>query len=79
VRGIEDRKLLKQNKVQMDGAEALDSTFQGIVDNVDIQIRTVVLVKNFCTFDFIHVVIPKKAEDKDEASFDHFLASFKTR
>jgi len=41
----------------MDGAEALDSTFQGIVDNVDIQIRTVVLVKNFCTFDFIHVVI----------------------
>lgn len=77
VRGINDRQTLRQEKIKVDGADALDSTFSGNVDNVEINIRTVVLIKNHCNFDFIYVVVPKHESAVKDQSFDKFLASFR--
>jgi hypothetical protein len=77
VRGIGRRELHEQTETKIDGAKALDSTFTGEVDQVKLKIRTVVVFKDSCTFDFIYVSIPKRDHDGDKA-FDAFLASFHT-
>ena len=76
VRGIGKRELIDQNEIKVDGAKALDSVFSGEVDKVPLRIRTVVLAKNSCTYDFIYVAIPKRDHDGGRA-FEAFLASFK--
>lgn len=77
VRGIGDREILQRKELQIDGADALDTTFAGTVDNVRLNIRTVVLKKKDCTYDFIYVSIPTRETGKASA-FEAFLASFKT-
>ena len=77
VRGIESKEEISQTKRQMDGAEALDSLFSGIVDGVKVNIRTVVLTKNNCTYDFLHIIVPQKNQTADP-EFDRFIASFRT-
>lgn len=76
VRGIENRRILERKNVEVSGAEALDTLFEGTVDNVRLHIRTVVLTKNSCTYDFIYVVIPKR-EGESKHAFESFLASFR--
>lgn len=75
VRGVGDRKMTARKQIKLDGEEALDSTFEGIVDGVSLQLRTVVMTKNDCTYDFIHVSIPKR-EPGGSRAFDDFLATF---
>jgi hypothetical protein len=77
VRGINNREVLRQENAEVDGAKALDTLFKGQVDNVDLHIRTVVLIKDKCTYDFIYVSIPKKEKNSGQA-FEKFLASFRT-
>ncbi|MGE3261726.1 MAG: hypothetical protein AB7K68_08115 [Bacteriovoracia bacterium] len=77
VRGISNREVMKREEISLAGAPALDTTFSGLVDNVPLNIRTVVLIKNSCTYDFIYVTVPKR-EEKNGPAFDTFLASFKT-
>jgi hypothetical protein len=77
VRGIGDRKVLKQEEVQIDGATALDTLYEGTVDDVFLNLRTVVLIKGSCTFDFIYVSVPKRENGQPHA-FDDFLATFHT-
>ena len=75
VRGVGERKLVRREEISLDGERALDSTFEGVVDGVFLNLRTVVLIKNDCTYDFIHVSIPKR-EKGGGRTFDEFLASF---
>jgi hypothetical protein len=77
VRGVGDRKLISRNEVNIDGGTALDTLFAGTVDGVFLHLRTVVLIKNECTYDFIHVSIPKR-EPENARSFEDFLSSFHT-
>lgn len=76
VRGIEQRQVIERKETKIAGADALDTFFQGTVDNVRLNIRTVVLMKNSCTYDFIYVVMPKREGDS-RAAFETFLASFR--
>jgi len=75
VRGIHNKKLLSQNPVSVNNASGQDSFFEGMVDGVKINLRTVVLKKDYCTYDFIYVVIPDR-ERNDRKDFDRFVASF---
>jgi hypothetical protein len=77
VRGIGKREELRRTETKIDGADALDTLFEGEVDNVRLNIRTVVLKKNDCTYDFIYVSIPRREGTSGQA-FDSFLASFRT-
>lgn len=77
VRGIGKRQQLRRTETKVDGADALDSLFEGEMDNVRLNIRTVVLKKNECTYDFIYVSIPKR-EGASAQAFESFLASFRT-
>ncbi len=75
VRGVGKRKLASRREIELDGVTALDSLFEGVVDGVFLNLRTVVMSKNECTYDFIHVSIPKR-EPGNSRAFDDFLASF---
>lgn len=76
IRGIDERKTVVKKNIKLVDADALDSTFEGKVDNVNITIRTIVLIKNSCSYDFIYVSIPgKELNSKDD--FDSFVASFR--
>jgi phospholipid N-methyltransferase len=77
VRGVGERKLVESKEVDLDGAKALDSLYEGVVDGVYLHLRTVVMIKEDCTFDFIHVSVPKR-EVGNPNTFDDFLASFHT-
>lgn len=78
VRGIGAREMLRRQETTLDGAPALDTLFSGEVDKVRLHIRTVVLIKDSCTYDFIHVSVPKNGAAGAQ-EFDAFLASFKSR
>lgn len=75
VRGIGEKKEVSRREVEIDGSKAIDTLFEGVVDGVFLHLRTVVLIKNDCTFDFIHVTVPKR-EPNNAKTFDEFLASF---
>lgn len=77
VRGVGERKLIDRKEIELDGGKALDSTFEGVVDGVFLNLRTVVMTKSDCTYDFIHVSIPKRQAGSGR-DFDDFLASFHT-
>lgn len=77
VRGISERKIISQEETTLDNAKGLDSHFSGKVDGVDLHIRTIVLIKNDCTYDFIYVAIPKR-EPANAKDFDNFLSTFHT-
>lgn len=76
VRGIENRKILDRKIYKVAEADAMDTIFDGEVDSVAIRIRTVVLIKNSCSYDFIYVSLPKKDADS-KGAFETFLASFR--
>ena len=76
VRGIEERELVVAKNIPLAGDIALDSFFTGKVDGIKLNIRTVVLRKELCTYDFIYVVIPQK-EGQSRKVFDEFIASFR--
>jgi hypothetical protein len=77
VRGIPDRKQIARKEVTLDGAKGLDTTFEGTVDDVFLNLRTVTLIKGDCTYDFIHVTVPNRQKGHLEF-FDTFLQSFRT-
>lgn len=76
VRGIGARETLARKELTIDGAPALDTLFSGEVDKVRLHIRTVVLIKDSCTYDFLFVSVPKRSGTGSN-DFETFLASFK--
>ena len=77
VRGVGERKTVRRKEIDLDGTTALDTLFEGVVDGVFLHLRTVVMTKDDCTYDFIHVSVPKR-ETGNPRVFDEFLASFHT-
>lgn len=77
VRGIGNREVVKRSEIKLADAPALDTVFSGLVDNVHLNIRTVVMVKNSCSYDFIYVTVPER-DARNAGAFDRFLASFRT-
>lgn len=77
VRGIPEREQLSQRSITIAGVPAQDTLFSGLIDNVRLNIRTVVLIKNSCSYDFIYVSVPKR-DEKNGPAFENFLASFHT-
>jgi hypothetical protein len=77
VRGIPDRKQLERKEITLDDAKALSTIFEGTVDGVSLNLHTVTLIKGDCTYDFIHVTVPKRQRGHPEF-FDAFLSSFHT-
>ncbi len=75
VRDIDNRKILAQKKITVNKADALDSLFEGIVDSVRVNINTIVLTKDDCTYDFIYVEVPKDGKINTN-DFQDFVASF---
>jgi hypothetical protein len=78
VLGIKDKNVVREKKLEIAGGQAMDTTIQGEVEGAKIQIRTVVLKRSPCTYDFIHVTVPEKAE-VTEKDFDIFIASFEVK
>jgi len=76
MRGISGKKLSSRKTMPLAQADAMDSIFVGKMDGVDLQIRTVVLKKDGCTYDFIHISTLKRIDQS--GTFDSFLASFRT-
>lgn len=79
IRGIEERDVVEQKNITVDGAEALDSLFEGVVDRVPVKVHTIVLVKDRCTFDFIHVTVKSRENKSNKEHFDNFVKSFRTK
>jgi hypothetical protein len=77
VRGIQKKQIIHRREAEVAGVKALDTLFSGEVDKVFLHIRTVVLAKDDCTYDFIYVAIPSREGSAGQA-FESFLASFRT-
>lgn len=76
VLGIKDKRVIRTREVTIADTPALDTVIQGEVEGARVQIRTVVMKKNSCTYDFVHVSTPEKAR-ASEKDFEDFVASFK--
>ncbi len=76
VRGIDDRQVRKEEERLISGVHALDTTYEGLVDKVHLLIHTVVLVKDYCTYDFIYVAVPSREKNSAE-TFEQFIQSFR--
>lgn len=77
VLGIREKKVIRERFFEVDGTRAKDTMLAGEVENAPVQIRTVVMKKNQCTYDFILVSTPERMESSEPA-MDSFLASFKS-
>lgn len=76
VLGIKDKSVISEREFEIDGVPAKDTVIRGEVENSKVQIRTVVLKKNFCTYDLIFVASPERVS-MSERFFDEFVKSFK--
>lgn len=73
--GIEKRKVVIENNLSIDGRGALRTVTSGFVDGVPVQVDTVVLKKNNCTFDFICVTTPG-SYSQVSTDFEKFFSGF---
>jgi len=60
--GIEDRKVLEQQKVMLDGREAVYTLVEGKLDGAPVKLATYVLVKNYCIYDLAYSAPPASFE-----------------
>jgi hypothetical protein len=73
--GIVDIKIKKEENIQIADVPALMSLFQGKLDGEAVQLKTVVVQKDHCIYDFVLVGRPAWQPD-DEADFNAFVSSF---
>jgi len=60
--GIEERKVLEQQKIKLDGREAIYTLVEGKLDGVPVKVATYVLVKNYCIYDLAYSAPPAAFE-----------------
>jgi len=77
VRGIEEKKLIEEKQRILDATDAKETLFEGVVDKVKIYLRTVVMLKNGCDYDFMYVTTPQN-DAESRVDFEKFITSFKT-
>ncbi len=73
--GVAEQKVISQKSAMLAGREVLTTVWEGKVDGVPVRLKTAVLKKDNCLFDFYYLASPVYFE-KHEADFDLFLAGF---
>jgi hypothetical protein len=74
--GIKGKEALERKEITVDGQPALRTIYTGSMNNVPIQIATVVLKKDICIYDFTYASSPQNF-DLGIADFDNFVSQFK--
>jgi hypothetical protein len=72
-----DRVIESQTRVELDGREALRTELLAKLDGVEKRFTAVVLKKNGCVYDFVHVA-PPAAPEGGRRSFLAFVEGFST-
>ncbi|MCA9536936.1 MAG: hypothetical protein KC593_24805 [Myxococcales bacterium] len=75
--GFTDRETLREERIGLDGREALDMHMRARIDGVLVELRLTVMKKNDCVFDMALMASPD-AFPSVEASYDTFLRGFHT-
>lgn len=73
-RGITEIEIIEHKTTQIDLRDAMQQSLFGKMDGVPIYMKTYVMKKNECVFDFIYVTIPNKREY--EKDFDNMVHGF---
>lgn len=71
-----DRHLVAQELIPMDGREALRTTMDAKLDGVPKHFTVVVLKKDGCVYDFLH--ISDRNASADQENFERFVRGFAT-
>lgn len=74
--GINGKEALERKEITVDGQQALRTIYTGSLNNVPIQIATVVLRKDICIYDFTYASSPQNF-DLGIVDFDNFVSQFK--
>ena len=72
-----DRQIESQNKISMDGREALHTSLLAKLDGVERRFEVFVLKKNGCVYDFVQVAPPSASAD-GRRRFVTFVQGFST-
>jgi hypothetical protein len=76
--GFTEREILQEERVPMDGREALRTHFRAKLDGVPRDILSQILKKDGCVYDFALVTPPDASFDAALSDFDQMLAGFTT-
>ena len=76
--GFTERELVEEERVPMDGREALRTQFNAKLDGVPRQILLQILKKDGCVYDFGLITPPGPSFDEALPDFDQVLAGFTT-
>lgn len=74
--GIANIEITKEEKMNFNQREALDSIITGKVDGVAIQSRILIFKKNNCNYSISYVSLKEKFQN-EQSVFENFLRSFK--
>jgi hypothetical protein len=74
--GIKDKKAQSREETEIDGQDALSTTYTGMLDSVPVKIETVVFKKYNCVYDFTYGSSPDRF-DTETAVFDEFMSQFR--
>jgi len=72
--GIENIKVVKKSNRQISDRDALEVIATGMLDGVSVKLKSLILQKNRCTYDFI-LIMPKQIISNDLAAFESFIKS----
>jgi hypothetical protein len=71
--GIESIQFLENNNLKFKGRESIQSKIQGKLDGVDIFLSLVVLKKDHCIYDFVHMAKDRPTLEKESHDFNDLL------
>lgn len=74
--GIKDKKARKREETVVDGQKALQSLYTGTLNEVPVNIETVVFRKGECIYDFTYASPPDSFES-DITVFNEFISQFR--
>lgn len=74
--GIKDKKAQRREETVVDGQKALQSLYTGTLNEVPVNIETVVFRKGDCIYDFTYASSPDSFES-DITVFDEFVSEFR--
>ncbi|HEX5098453.1 MAG TPA: hypothetical protein VFV94_03095 [Polyangiaceae bacterium] len=69
-----DRKLISQERIELDGRAALRTELTAALDGVPLRYRVVVMKKDTCVYDFMLM----GTSGADSGAFDRFVGGFET-
>jgi len=76
LQGFEDFKITKEQTIEIDDREGLQSTVDGKLEGVPVRIEFIVFKKNSCSYNLTYVAL-KENFDKELNEFNKFITSFK--